>query len=232
MLALQAPTAWDCTVQAAAKASRAHHPLSYASPATSTPPLLTHPQNTPLDWDAVLRSEIPLKVVASSLTTLRAEAFGSFTSKQDLVECLKASANVPEIVGPPRRHRGHELVDAAVFEPIPVKAALRDGCTHVLALCSRPPDAGPAWGRVLRRAVHNAVKYTVLNPVSLRARVCLPGFACRLLLPPVVLSFTCHKSKQRCPHYTRCLVPDSRHLYAWHATSHCGLPAMSGACPC
>jgi predicted patatin/cPLA2 family phospholipase len=130
-----------------------------------TPP----PQNTPLDWDAVLTSELPLKVVASSLTTLRAEAFGGFTSKQDLVECLKASANVPEIVGPPRRHRGHDLVDAAVFEPIPVKAALRDGCTHVLALCSRPPDAGPAWGRVLRRAVANAVKYTVLNPVSLLA---------------------------------------------------------------
>lgn len=91
----------------------------------------------PLDWDAVLASPLPLKVVASSLTSLRAEVLDDFVDAADLAECLKASANVPEIVGGPRSHRGHELVDAAVFEPLPVKAALRDGCTHVLALCSR-----------------------------------------------------------------------------------------------
>lgn len=79
----------------------------------------------PLDWDAVIRSPLPLKVVASSLTTLRSEVLDSFADRQDLVECLKASANVPEIVGGPRSHRGHQLVDAAVFEPLPVKAALR-----------------------------------------------------------------------------------------------------------
>ena len=123
-------------------------------------------QVTPLDWDAVINSPLPLKVVASSLTTLQAEALSNFTDKQDLVECLRASANVPRIVGPPLEHRGHQLVDAAVFEPIPVKAALRDGCTHVLALCSRAPDEGPAWGKLVKKVVHNAVKYTVLNPVS------------------------------------------------------------------
>jgi len=79
----------------------------------------------PLDWDAVIRSELPLKVVASSLTTLRSEVLDSFSDRSDLVECLKASANVPQIVGGPRCHRGHQLVDAAVFEPLPVKAALR-----------------------------------------------------------------------------------------------------------
>lgn len=44
-------------------------------------------------------------------------------------------------------HRGLRLVDAAVFEPVPFRAAIADGCTHVLALCTRPPymcalDAG------------------------------------------------------------------------------------------
>lgn len=111
-------------------------------------------------------SQLPLKVVASSLTSLRSEVLGDFTSKQDLKECLQASANVPEIVGPPRRHRGHDLVDAAVFEPLPIKAAISDGCTHVLALCSRPHNLGPAWGKQLSRALHNAVKYWLLNPVS------------------------------------------------------------------
>ena len=36
-------------------------------------------------------------------------------------------------------HRGLRLVDAAVFEPVPFRAAIADGCTHVLALCTRPP---------------------------------------------------------------------------------------------
>jgi predicted patatin/cPLA2 family phospholipase len=81
----------------------------------------------PLDWDAVIKSQLPLKVVASSLTTLRSEVLTGFRDRSDLVECLKASANVPEIVGGPRSHRGHQLVDAAVFEPLPIKAALRWG---------------------------------------------------------------------------------------------------------
>lgn len=122
----------------------------------------------PLDWDAVIRSDLPLKVVASSLTSLRSEVLDNFTDRGDLVECLKASANVPEIVGGPRSHRGHQLVDAAVFEPLPIKAALRDGCTHVLALCSRPYTTGPAWGRYLTRALHSAIKYWLLNPPYMR----------------------------------------------------------------
>jgi hypothetical protein len=52
-----------------------------------------------------------------------------------------------------------------VFEPIPVKSAVRDGCTHVLALCSRPASDGPAWGKVLRKAAAAAVKRFMLNPV-------------------------------------------------------------------
>jgi predicted patatin/cPLA2 family phospholipase len=119
----------------------------------------------PLDFQAVINSELPLKVVASSLTTLTSEILTDFTDRRDLAECLKASANVPEIVGGPRTWRGHDLVDAAVFEPLPIKAALRDGCTHVLALCSRTHSAGPAWGKYLTNALSSAVKYMLLNPV-------------------------------------------------------------------
>ncbi|KIY97127.1 hypothetical protein MNEG_10833 [Monoraphidium neglectum] len=65
---------------------------------------------------------------------------------------------VPSLAGQPRLHRGHRFVDAAVFEPIPVKSAVRDGCTHVLALCSRPASSGPAWGKLLRRTLTATVK--------------------------------------------------------------------------
>jgi hypothetical protein len=167
---------------------------------------------------------VPLKVVASSLDSLRSEVLADFACPRDLQESLKASALVPELAGPPRLHRGHRcagagsagragqsiqaagrgptqgsrasqhpaeapglpwknpsplapctcatpptkkrFVDGAVFEPIPVKSAVRDGCTHVLALCSRPADKGPAWGRLVKRTLVGAVKHFMLSPVG------------------------------------------------------------------
>lgn len=122
----------------------------------------------PLDWQAVLRSNIPLKVIASDVESLQPVVLEDFTSQQDLVECLKASANVPEFVGPPRLVRGMRLLDAAVFEPVPVKAALSDGCTHVVTLCSRPMDTSPAWQRRLHATLSSAVKHTMLRPDYMR----------------------------------------------------------------
>lgn len=43
----------------------------------------------PLDWDAVLRADVPLKVVASSLDTLQAEVLDGFRDKDDLLCCLR-----------------------------------------------------------------------------------------------------------------------------------------------
>ena len=46
-----------------------------------------------------------LQVVASSLDTLEPVLLERFESKEDLVACLKASANVPRIAGEPLQHR-------------------------------------------------------------------------------------------------------------------------------
>ena len=64
---------------------------------------------------------------------------GNFTDKEDLRECLRASATVPVVAGDPVHHRGARMVDAAVFEVIPFRAAIADGCTHIIALPTRPP---------------------------------------------------------------------------------------------
>lgn len=119
----------------------------------------------PLDWDSVLSSPVPLKVVASSLDALSPVLLQDFSSKQDLAECLKASANVPEVAGTPRHHRGHRLVDAAVFEPVPFRSAIADGCTHVIVLCTRPkPVASGPLDRALSEALSTVVKRYVLSP--------------------------------------------------------------------
>jgi len=141
-------------------------PLPQLNPLLNPPPSSQRQPHPP-------PSPIPLKVVASSLDSLRAEILQNFTSPHDLRECLKASANVPQLAGPPRLHRGHRLVDAAVFEPIPVKSAVRDGCTHVLALCSRPAGDEPAWGKAVRRTLAATVKRFMLSPVGGRGRGCL-----------------------------------------------------------
>ena len=46
-----------------------------------------------------------MQVVASSLDTLEPVLLEGFESKEDLVACLKASANVPRIAGEPLQHR-------------------------------------------------------------------------------------------------------------------------------
>lgn len=44
-------------------------------------------------------------MVASCLDTLGPVVLQDFTDKEDLALCLKASANIPVIAGPPMRHR-------------------------------------------------------------------------------------------------------------------------------
>ena len=51
----------------------------------------------PLDWDAVLASPVPLKVIASCLETLQPVILEGFCDAADLRTCLRASANVPEV---------------------------------------------------------------------------------------------------------------------------------------
>lgn len=135
---------------------------------------------------------LSVQVVASSLTSLRSEILSDFTSREDLVECLKASANVPEIVGGPRQHRGHQLVDAAVFEPLPVKAALRDGCTHVLALCSRPHRMEPAWSKYINNVLYNGIKYWLMNPVGAISLACNGLLVISLVLADCMLFWQVH----------------------------------------
>lgn len=119
----------------------------------------------PLDWDAVLASPIPLKVVASSLDSLRPVLLEGFTDKFDLVTSLRASATVPEVAGGPVHHRGHRFVDAAVFEAVPFRSAVADGCTHVLVLCTRAAPAGRSiLDQALADAMEAAVKRAVMSP--------------------------------------------------------------------
>lgn len=118
----------------------------------------------PLDWDSVVESDIPLKVVASSLDLRQPIILEGFGCKDDLAMCLKASANVPAIAGSYVEHRGHRLVDAAVFEAVPFRSAIADGCTHVLVLCTRPKKERKGMLPPLEAAIETAIKRAILSP--------------------------------------------------------------------
>jgi predicted patatin/cPLA2 family phospholipase len=136
-------------------------------PALNLDFLLGHVMETvlPLDFDAVLASPIPLKVVASSLDALAPVLLQGFACRDDLRACLRASATVPEVAGGPVVHRGQALVDAAVFEPVPFRSAIADGCTHLLVLCTRPRPARRSYlDRALADALEAGVKRAVMSP--------------------------------------------------------------------
>ena len=142
---------------------RADHP-----PALNLDFLLDHVMQNlhPLDFESVISSPIPLNVVASSLDTLSPVLLNNFEDRHDLVTSLRASATVPEVAGGPVHHRGHRLVDAAVFEAVPFRSAIADGCTHVLVLCTRPaPNRRKSLlDQALSETIETAIKRIVMSP--------------------------------------------------------------------
>mmetsp|Transcript_27280 Transcript_27280/g.45471 ORF Transcript_27280/g.45471 Transcript_27280/m.45471 type:complete len:520 (+) Transcript_27280:25-1584(+) len=103
----------------------------------------------PLDWEALAakQSTQPLRILASGLETESAVVLGAaeghFSDSTQLAQCIRASMLLPGIAGPvvnlPQMGDDKQpLADAMLFEPIPYRAALAEGATHVLVLRTRP----------------------------------------------------------------------------------------------
>ncbi len=90
-----------------------------------------------LDWQAILDSPVELKVAASSLEDLRVHLLAGFRDREHLFAALRASASIPLLGGPPSEVDGELYLDALLYEPIPYRSAVQDGCTHVLVLLTR-----------------------------------------------------------------------------------------------
>ncbi len=96
----------------------------------------------PLDAAAILRSPIPLVIVASNVRTGEGELLRDFADGNDVLEGIRASATMPILAGPPYLHRGRHYWDGSLTQPIPLDAAVLLRCTHVVALLTRPRGAG------------------------------------------------------------------------------------------
>jgi predicted patatin/cPLA2 family phospholipase len=113
-----------------------------------------------MDWRTVLDSPIELKIIASSLDDHCSEVLSGFESRDQLWEALRASARMPILAGPPVEIGDRSYVDAMLYESIPYRTALEDGCTHVLVVRTRPPGAHP-------KPVSPAVRLATLGLIGL-----------------------------------------------------------------
>lgn len=101
----------------------------------------------PLDWEgfAARESLVPLNIVASDVVHKRAvvlnRADGHWSNIREMTKCMQASMNLPAIAGPLvelESVEGGLMADAQLYEPVPFKSPLKNGCTHVLVLRTRP----------------------------------------------------------------------------------------------
>lgn len=104
----------------------------------------------PIDFAAIQRSRVDLVVLASHVdgkygTEEHVEAvrLSDFEDADDLMGALHASCRMPILGGEPFTYRGMRYWDAAIVQPVPIYAALADGCTHILVLLTLPRDTRP-----------------------------------------------------------------------------------------
>jgi len=62
----------------------------------------------------------------------------TFADRPALMQALKASSCIPWFAGDPVVINGEHMIDASFYDSIPYKFAVKDGCTHVLVLRTRP----------------------------------------------------------------------------------------------
>ena len=98
-------------------------------------------EKKPLNFEALQNARQKLVVVSSSALNRRPVYFTDFKDRSDLDRQLIASEKIPIITGVPTYYRGDILFDAAVYEALPVNAALAEKATHMLVLSSQP-DGG------------------------------------------------------------------------------------------
>ena len=118
-------------------------------------------QLSPGLFDAVLAGSTELHPIATDVETAEAvDLHDEIHDPASLRLCLRASAALPLLAGPPVPLDGRRYIDAGLSAAIPFRAALEDGATHVLVLRSRragesvtPPGrvSGALTGRALRR---------------------------------------------------------------------------------
>lgn len=94
---------------------------------------------SPLDFDAIQRSDKILKVVCTDAETGYPVYFGNEDVHKDDYAIIKASSCVP-VIDEPYPVYDRFYYDGGISDPIPFRKALEDGCDKVVIILTRPKD--------------------------------------------------------------------------------------------
>jgi predicted patatin/cPLA2 family phospholipase len=139
----------------------------------------------PLDYDAILRSRVPLHIYATNLKLAqdRPVELPHAETKADLRRNFRASALIPLAAGPPVKIGDGLFCDAGIWDSIPYQFAEEGGATHILVLQSRPLNNPRRRPRPLERVIAPFYFGRVAPPVleGYRTRVDRYNEECRRL---------------------------------------------------
>jgi predicted patatin/cPLA2 family phospholipase len=107
----------------------------------------------PLDYPGIIAAAQRLHVAVTDVDELRPLDVADFTSPEDLRSALLAGAWLPLALRGTARFRGHRAMDGGLLRAHPFRAAVLDGCTHVLSLSTVPIGPLPTRVPVLERVV-------------------------------------------------------------------------------
>lgn len=94
----------------------------------------------PLEWQRVADSQIPLHIYVTSAKDATIVDMFKFTTQDEILDALHWTCRMPVLAGMPVKvAEGLYYTDGAVLNGgIALDEAIADGCTHILALLTRP----------------------------------------------------------------------------------------------
>jgi predicted patatin/cPLA2 family phospholipase len=97
----------------------------------------------PLDYAAIIAGRQRLHIAVTDVDALKPLDVSDFASPDDMRSALRASAWLPLAIRGTATFRGSRAIDGGVLRFHPFRAAVADGCTHVLSLSTRPIGPPP-----------------------------------------------------------------------------------------
>lgn len=109
---------------------------------------------TPMGYAEILASDVEYHPVATDTATGRAvDLAPTLRTKADIQNAMRATARLPLLGGRPVSIGDSTYIDGGVSENTPVRLALADGATHVLALRTKAPASEEAADKKLELAL-------------------------------------------------------------------------------
>lgn len=93
-----------------------------------------------LDIQKVLASRAALYIAVTNAVTGKPRLVDVKHDSVPLLTLLKATGAIAPLYNRPVLIDGVAYADGGITNPIPVKSAIDDGCTHILVLLTRPPE--------------------------------------------------------------------------------------------